>query len=143
MKIFNLLSMMLLIVHWSGCLQFLVPMLQGKKKYYNIPRLFITDALVTLRLSPGLLGDHRGAAGGGLVGAILLVPLQGDVSHALYRLRPVPPSEHDGPLAHHGLHDRRCHMFRPHPWSRHLDHPEPGQQQAAVQGEGEHQCSAL
>ena len=28
MKIFNLLSMMLLIVHWSGCLQFLVPMLQ-------------------------------------------------------------------------------------------------------------------
>ena len=29
MKIFNLLSMMLLIVHWSGCLQFLVPMLQG------------------------------------------------------------------------------------------------------------------
>ena len=29
MKIFNLLSMMLLIVHWSGCLQFLVPMMQG------------------------------------------------------------------------------------------------------------------
>ena len=29
MKIFNLICMMLLIVHWSGCLQFLIPMLQG------------------------------------------------------------------------------------------------------------------
>ncbi|XP_015791289.1 potassium/sodium hyperpolarization-activated cyclic nucleotide-gated channel 2 isoform X2 [Tetranychus urticae] len=29
MKIFNLICMMLLIGHWSGCLQFLVPMLQG------------------------------------------------------------------------------------------------------------------
>ena len=29
MRIFNLISMMLLIGHWSGCLQFLVPMLQN------------------------------------------------------------------------------------------------------------------
>jgi hyperpolarization activated cyclic nucleotide-gated potassium channel 2 len=29
MKIFNLICMMFLICHWSGCLQFLVPMLQG------------------------------------------------------------------------------------------------------------------
>ncbi|CAG0918739.1 unnamed protein product [Notodromas monacha] len=29
MRIFNLISMMILIGHWSGCLQFLVPMLQG------------------------------------------------------------------------------------------------------------------
>lgn len=29
MKIINLICMMLLIGHWSGCLQFLVPMLQG------------------------------------------------------------------------------------------------------------------
>ncbi|XP_043231625.1 potassium/sodium hyperpolarization-activated cyclic nucleotide-gated channel 3-like isoform X4 [Amphibalanus amphitrite] len=29
MRIFNLISMMLLIGHWSGCLQFLVPMMQG------------------------------------------------------------------------------------------------------------------
>ena len=29
MRIFNLISMMVLIGHWSGCLQFLVPMLQG------------------------------------------------------------------------------------------------------------------
>ncbi|KAG6449706.1 hypothetical protein O3G_MSEX006178 [Manduca sexta] len=29
MRIFNLICMMLLIGHWSGCLQFLVPMLQG------------------------------------------------------------------------------------------------------------------
>ena len=29
MKIFNLISMMILIGHWSGCLQFLIPMLQG------------------------------------------------------------------------------------------------------------------
>ena len=29
MRIFNLICIMLLIGHWSGCLQFLVPMLQG------------------------------------------------------------------------------------------------------------------
>ena len=29
MRIFNLVCVMLLIGHWSGCLQFLVPMLQG------------------------------------------------------------------------------------------------------------------
>jgi len=29
MRIFNLICMMLLIGHWSGCLQFLVPSLQG------------------------------------------------------------------------------------------------------------------
>ena len=29
MRIFNLVSIMLLIGHWSGCLQFLIPMLQG------------------------------------------------------------------------------------------------------------------
>ena len=93
--------------------------------------------IVTLRLSPGLMGDHRGAAGGGLVGAVLLVPLQGDVAHALHRLRQVSAAEHDGPLADHGLDDRRGHLLRPHPRARHLHHPEPGQQQAAVQGEGE------
>lgn len=32
MRIFNLICMMLLIGHWSGCLQFLVPMLQGFPK---------------------------------------------------------------------------------------------------------------
>ena len=42
MKIFNLLSMMLLIVHWSGCLQFLVPMLQGNDIFRYFPRIFIT-----------------------------------------------------------------------------------------------------
>ena len=29
MRIFNLICLMLLVGHWSGCLQFLVPMLQG------------------------------------------------------------------------------------------------------------------
>ena len=29
MRIFNLICMMLLVGHWSGCLQFLVPMLQS------------------------------------------------------------------------------------------------------------------
>jgi len=28
MRIFNLICMMLLIGHWNGCLQFLIPMLQ-------------------------------------------------------------------------------------------------------------------
>ena len=29
MRVFNLISLMLLLAHWNGCLQFLVPMLQG------------------------------------------------------------------------------------------------------------------
>ena len=55
MKIFNLLSMMLLIVHWSGCLQFLVPMLQGNTNdnIICIPRIFITLSCQVFPLTPG------------------------------------------------------------------------------------------
>ena len=43
MKIFNLICMMLLIGHWSGCLQFLVPMLQGfpPNRYSSIVRIVL------------------------------------------------------------------------------------------------------
>jgi hyperpolarization activated cyclic nucleotide-gated potassium channel 2 len=29
MRIFNFMCLMMLMAHWSGCIQFLVPMLQG------------------------------------------------------------------------------------------------------------------
>ena len=38
MRIFNLIAMILLLGHWNGCLQFLVPMLQD----------FPTDSWVSL-----------------------------------------------------------------------------------------------
>ena len=90
--------------------------------------------------------------GGLVVGAVLLVPLQGYVSHgdntscppvpthhvlALYRVWPVSSPEHDGPLAHHDQHDRRGHLLRPHPRPRHLHNTELGLLQETVQREGE------
>lgn len=47
MRIFNLICMMLLIGHWSGCLQFLVPMLQGfpSNSWVAINELQVTAVL--------------------------------------------------------------------------------------------------
>lgn len=53
MRIFNLICMMLLIGHWSGCLQFLVPMLQGfpSNSWVAINELQVRyDALNSMRL---------------------------------------------------------------------------------------------
>ncbi|KAJ8983050.1 hypothetical protein NQ317_013255 [Molorchus minor] len=72
MRIFNLICMMLLIGHWSGCLQFLVPMLQG----------FPANSWVAINeLQVGSL----------LVGAIFVGALQSHVTHALHRVRQVSP----------------------------------------------------
>ena len=48
MRIFNLICMMLLVGHWSGCLQFLVPMLQGfpKQSWVAINELEVRPASV-------------------------------------------------------------------------------------------------
>ena len=45
MRIFNLICMMLLVGHWSGCLQFLVPMLQGfpSNSWVSINELQVAD----------------------------------------------------------------------------------------------------
>lgn len=50
MRIFNLICMMLLIGHWSGCLQFLVPMLQGfpSNSWVAINELQVCVALVII-----------------------------------------------------------------------------------------------
>ena len=66
MRIFNLVCVMLLIGHWSGCLQFLVPMLQGfpnnswvainelqVEKSKNPPKYF--EFLFSLRILPTYL----------------------------------------------------------------------------------------
>ena len=89
--------------------------------------------------------------GGLVVGAVLLVSLQGNVPHVVYwiwkviyfyllnskfKLSQVPASEHDGPVADYDQHDRWGHLLRPHPRPRHLHHTEPGLLQEAVQGEG-------
>jgi len=50
MRIFNLICMMLLIGHWSGCLQFLVPMLQGfpSNSWVAINELQVRESLIRL-----------------------------------------------------------------------------------------------
>ena len=70
------------------------------------------------------------------MGAVLLVPVQGDVPHAVYRLRQVSPPEHDGPLADHDLHDCRGHLLCPHPGPCHQHYPESGQFPETVQRKG-------
>ena len=137
---------MLLIVHWSGCLQFLVPMMQGfpPDSWVAIEELQVTTVIVWRRTNP--------PPGRVVVGAVLLVPLQGNVAHgmtslschystgtdcpALYRLRSVPSPEYDGPLADHDQYDRWSNLLRSHPRPRHLHHTEPGLIQEAVQREG-------
>ena len=49
MRIFNLICMMLLVGHWSGCLQFLVPMLQGfpKQSWVAINELEVTASTLS------------------------------------------------------------------------------------------------
>ena len=56
MRIFNLICMMLLVGHWSGCLQFLVPMLQGfpRNSWVSINELEVTW---------GATGDTDAASG--------------------------------------------------------------------------------
>ena len=138
---------MLLIVHWSGCLQFLVPMMQGFP-----PDSWVAIEELQVRRRRRRRGETNSLLAGRLVvGAVLLVPLQGYVSHgdntscppvpthhvlALYRVWPVSSPEHDGPLAHYDQHDRRGHLLRPHPRPRHLHHTELGLLQETVQREG-------
>ena len=45
-------------------------------------------------------------AGGVLAGAVLVVAVQGDVAHALHRLRPLPAPVPHRHVAHHALHDQ-------------------------------------
>lgn len=53
MRIFNLICMMLLVGHWSGCLQFLVPMLQGfpRNSWVAINELEVTGGVTGERAS--------------------------------------------------------------------------------------------
>ena len=65
MRIFNLVCVMFLIAHWSGCLQFLVPMLQGfpnnswvainelQVEIYQYPHFF--NSIFSLRILPTYL----------------------------------------------------------------------------------------
>jgi hypothetical protein len=53
MRIFNLICIMLLIGHWSGCLQFLVPMLQGfpANSWVAINELQVCDFAISKNLT--------------------------------------------------------------------------------------------
>lgn len=62
--------------------------------------------------------------------------VQGDVSHALHRLRPLPPSVSDGHVADDALHDQWGHVLRHVLGARHQPHPEPRLFQETIQREG-------
>lgn len=54
MRIINLIGMMLLLCHWDGCLQFLVPMLQDfpQNCWVSINGMVVSAALALLLLLP-------------------------------------------------------------------------------------------
>lgn len=87
MRICNLISMMLLLCHWDGCLQFLVPMLQ------DFPR----NCWVSINgmvVSPVLRLEHRAPetpSGGERFSGLLsqLEPCRSRTMEILYRLRAV------------------------------------------------------
>jgi hypothetical protein len=60
MRICNLISMMLLLCHWDGCLQFLVPMLQDFPSdcWVSINNMVVSPALPPPQ-APPLLLDTR------------------------------------------------------------------------------------
>lgn len=58
-------------------------------------------------------------AGLRLVRAVLLGSVQGHVTHAVYRLRPVSAAVDSRPVDHHAVHDMRRHVLRPLHWTHH------------------------
>ena len=63
-------------------------------------------------------------AGGLLAGAIFVGFVQGHVSHAVHRLRPVPSTVTDRHVADHAQYDQRCYLLCHVPWTRDQSHPE-------------------
>lgn len=63
MRICNLISMMLLLCHWDGCLQFLVPMLQDFPSdcWVSINNMVVSAPWQSLRVQapPGCLQGQR------------------------------------------------------------------------------------
>lgn len=51
--------------------------------------------------------------------------IQGDVSHAVHRVRSVPAAVADGYVADDAVHDLRRHLLRTVPRSRDQPHPVP------------------
>ena len=120
MKIFNLICMMLLIVHWSGCLMFLVPMLQG---FPNDSWVTINELQVITNIDVHFFDRHR-LSGVMVVRAVLLGSVQGNVSYAVHWLWSVPSSEHDRPVADYVQYDGRSNLLCHDSWSCHKHHPE-------------------
>ena len=62
MRIFNLICMMLLVGHWSGCLQFLVPMMQGfpSDSWVTINELKVTRLPHQAHIQPFFLVSKHG-----------------------------------------------------------------------------------
>lgn len=69
--------------------------------------------------------------------AILLCPVQGHESHAVHRVRPVPPHRHGWRVAHHPQHDCGRYLLRHVCGPRDSANPISGLISTAVPGEGE------
>lgn len=112
MKIFNLICMMLLIGHWSGCLQFLIPMMQGFpiNSWVSINELQVKHLIyLTCQKRQVIDSLHTECR---LVRSVFVVSVQGHVSHALHWLWPLPASKFERHVAHTGQHDFGCYLLR-------------------------------
>lgn len=117
MRIFNLICMMLLIGHWSGCLQFLVPMLQGfpSNSWVAINELQVrcdivhfTEELHCCQIVGGLL-----------VGTILVGTVQGNVTYVVHRLWTFPTTVIDRYVANNVVNDFWCYLLCSVSWTCH------------------------
>lgn len=93
MRIFNLICMMLLIGHWSGCLQFLVPMLQGfpSNSWVAINELQVRFCFYLTMYKRTEFYFHFSSSGSVLARAVLVGIVQSHVAYAVHRLRKVRP----------------------------------------------------
>lgn len=126
MRIFNLICMMLLIGHWSGCLQFLVPMLQG---FPPNSWVVINDLKVaTVQHHTRIIASNALFVfpGGLLARAVFLGAVQSHVAYAVHRLRPLSAAIPHGHVAHDAVDDLGCNLLRPVPGPRHQFDPESG-----------------
>jgi len=72
-----------------------------------------------------------------LAGPVHVGALQSTLTHALYRLRPLPPAEYDGRLVDHGQYADRGNLLCTVRWSRHHTYTVVRHVEAPLPGEGE------
>ena len=164
-NIFNLICIMSLVAHWSGCIQFLVPMLNGfpddswvainelqvARRPFHFPswksiglldylELDVVSSVISLLFKLlkwlRLFCTTFSYSGSSLGRAILVGLVQSHVSHAMHWLWPFSTTKSDWYVADHAVYDQWCYLLRHVPGPCHQSNPEPGFVQEAIQRKG-------